>query len=78
MDRKRCYVCKPIRRQDRTSDNDVWKISKPLALGIWEEGQPYDNWALYGRPICGNCRRYFEKKYLTNEMKERADTIFGK
>jgi hypothetical protein len=77
IDRKRCHICKPLREQEITGNNDMRQVSKPIALGIWEEGQPEHNWALYGRPICGKCRKYYENKYLTNEMGKKADTIFG-
>ncbi|CAF4119051.1 unnamed protein product [Rotaria sp. Silwood2] len=41
-----------------------------------KEGQPDHNWALYDRPICGKCRRFYENKYLTHEIRSKADTVF--
>lgn len=77
-EKKRCHVCKLVRDKGTVGIKDIRSISKALAIGIWEEGQPVHNWALYGRPICGSCRKYYEKKYLTDEMRKKADAVFGK
>ncbi|CAF2117719.1 unnamed protein product [Rotaria magnacalcarata] len=76
-EKKRCIACRLLREQDSASSSDVHLVSKPLAIGIWEEGQPANNLAMYDRPICGKCRKYYEEKYLTDEMREKADTVFG-
>ncbi|CAF5079346.1 unnamed protein product, partial [Rotaria magnacalcarata] len=52
-EKKRCNVCRLLREQDSASSSDVRLVSKPLAIGIWEEGQPANNLAMYDRPICG-------------------------
>ncbi|CAF2119178.1 unnamed protein product [Rotaria magnacalcarata] len=75
-EKKRCNVCRLLREQDSASSSDVRLVSKPLAIGIWEEGQPANNLGMYDRPICGKCRKYYEEKYLTDEMREKADTVF--
>jgi len=77
-DKKRCHTCISIRKEDVTSTSDIRNISKSVALGIWEEGYPKHRWAFYDKPVCGKCRKYFESKYLTKEMRCKADTIFGK
>ncbi|CAF4266209.1 unnamed protein product, partial [Rotaria magnacalcarata] len=51
-EKKRCNVCRLLREQDSASSSDVRLVSKPLAIGIWEEGQPANNLAMYDRPIC--------------------------
>ncbi|CAF4448055.1 unnamed protein product [Rotaria sp. Silwood2] len=66
-----------MRKEDVTSTSDIRNISKPVALGIWEEGYPKHRWAFYDKPVCGKCRKYFESKYLTKEMRCKADTIFA-
>ncbi|CAF2325398.1 unnamed protein product [Rotaria sp. Silwood2] len=78
MDNKRRHVCKPLGKQDSADNSDVRLVSKAVAIGIWEKGQPDHNWALYDRPICGKCRKFYENKYLTHEMRSKADTVFGK
>ncbi|CAF5228599.1 unnamed protein product, partial [Rotaria magnacalcarata] len=51
-EKKRCNVCRLLREQDSASSSDVRLVSKPLAIGIWEEGQPANNLGMYDRPIC--------------------------
>ena len=78
MGKNRCYACKHVRKQDGVGKTEMRLVSKALAIGIWKGGQPDQNWALFDRPICGTCRRYCENKYLTDEIRSKADTIFGK
>jgi hypothetical protein len=52
-------------------------VSKALALGMWEEGQPKFSWVVFERLICSTCRKLFEKKYLNDTLRKKCDELFG-
>jgi hypothetical protein len=74
----RCKLCVPIRNQASAGQSGVRRVSKALALGIWEEGQPNHSWVVFESLVCIRCRRFFEKKYLNDAMRRKSDELFGK
>jgi hypothetical protein len=36
----RCELCKPVCKEEAERNNDIRRVSKQLALVLWEEGQP--------------------------------------
>ena len=74
----RCKLCVPIRNQASAGQSGMRRVSKVLALGIWEEGQPNHSWVVFESLVCIKCRRFFEKKYLNDAMRRKSDELFGK
>jgi hypothetical protein len=74
---KRCHTCKLVCKRQAASINGVRRVSKPLALAIWEYGQPQEKWAFYDQPICDHCRKYLTANILSDEVRSKCDHIFG-
>jgi hypothetical protein len=74
----RCKLCVPIRNQPSAGQSGMRRVSKALALGIWEEGHPNHSWVVFENLVCINCRRFFEKKYLNDAMRQKSDALFSK
>lgn len=75
---QRCSVCVPIRNRLSADRSGLRRISKAVALGIWEEGQPNYSWVVFERLACYRCRRFFEEKYLNDAMQKKSDELFGR
>ena len=74
--RGRCKVCKPICERKTTNSKAARRVSKELALAVWEHGQPEENWAIYDQPICDQCRKYLTNKFLSDEIRSKCDHVF--
>lgn len=74
----RCKICKLICNKEKEHANAVRRVSKQLALAIWEYGYPQKIWAFYDQLICDSCRKYITNNYLTDEIRSKREHIFGK
>jgi hypothetical protein len=74
---RRCKLCVPIRNQSSAGQSGLRRVSKTVALGIWEEGQPSYSWVVFDCLACVNCRRFFERKHLNDSMRQKSDQLFG-
>jgi hypothetical protein len=70
-------ICSLVCKRQAASINGVRRVSKPLALAIWEYGQPQEKWAFYDQPICDHCRKYLTANILSDEVRSKCDHIFG-
>lgn len=75
--RGRCTTCKPICKRQTASNNASRRVSRNLALAIWEHGQPNENWAFYDKPICDQCRKYLTDMFVNEEIRSKCGHIFG-
>jgi CRISPR/Cas system CSM-associated protein Csm3 (group 7 of RAMP superfamily) len=73
-----CKICKTFGGQLKASTHGLRNISKILALAVAQENSHSKERAVYDKPICGRCRLLLETKYLTEAMKNKANTTFGK
>ena len=74
----RCKICKPVCHKEKESTNAGRRVSKQLALGIFEHGFPQQHWAFYDQPFCDGCRKYLTVNYVTDEVRSKCEHIFGK
>lgn len=74
---RRCSVCKPVCKRQVTSNKGDRRVSKLLALVIWEYGQPHEKWTFYDQPICDQCRKHLTCNILLDDMRFKSDHIFG-
>jgi hypothetical protein len=73
----RCKACKPVCKRPTSNNKGDRRISKALALAIWEHGQPQENWTLYDQSICDQCRKYLTNNIVTDELCCKCEHIFG-
>ncbi len=73
----RCKTCKLICNRETSSNNGVRRVSKELALAIWERGQPQENWAFFNEPICDQCRKYIAANFVSDKIRSECNHIFG-
>ena len=74
---RRCKLCVPIRNQSSAGQSGLRRVSKTVALGIWEDGQPNYSWVVFDCLACVNCRRFFERKHLNDSTRQKSDQLFG-
>ena len=72
-----CKVCKIFGGQSKANTHGLRNISKVLAMGFAQENPESDKRAVYDKAICGRCRLISEAKYHTEEMKTKANTVYG-
>ncbi|CAM4958230.1 unnamed protein product [Rotaria socialis] len=71
--RTACNVCKTIFNYDSNSKNDLRRITRIIAYGIWQEHQL----SVFDETMCGGCPKKLQKKYLTKDIIEESGNILS-
>ncbi|CAF3838003.1 unnamed protein product, partial [Rotaria sp. Silwood1] len=71
--RDHCYLCKTVFGCNINSTDDLRRISRTIAFGIWQDNQL----SIFDQTMCGCCRKKLEKQYYHKEIIEKSENIFS-